>query len=66
MWHLIPSQEPAGHGAGMILSGKGLFWDNTALLTAALQILQGENTKIIVPGEADGPAVTHGTGGPES
>lgn len=53
----------------MIWSGKELLWDNTALLSAVnrfLQILQGENTKLIVPGEADGPAVTHWTGGPES
>lgn len=53
----------------MIWSGKELLWDNTALLSAVnrfLQILQGENTKLIVPGEADGPAVAHWTGGPES
>lgn len=59
----------AGQGAGMIWSGKELLWDNTALLSAVnrfLQILQGENTKLIVPGEADGPAVAHWTGGPES
>lgn len=36
------------------------------LVNCSLQILQGENTKLIVPGEADGPAVTHWIGGPES